>query len=136
MLRMRKADICLRPWIAVVSAYALALQLLLSGVLASQLVAADNVSPGTQFYICHGSDGGPDGEPDGAGKPPGHQTHCMLCVLANGSPAILPAGHASAILLAKMVSDVVPRNDERIVQFHSPTGQYPRGPPASARAVG
>jgi Protein of unknown function (DUF2946) len=136
VLRMRKADICLRPWIAVVSAYALALQLLLSGVLASQLVAADNVSPGTQFYICHGSDGGPDGEQDGTGKPPGHQTPCVLCVLANGSPAILPSGHASATLPAKTGSDVVPRNDERIVQFHSPTGQYPRGPPARARAVG
>jgi hypothetical protein len=136
VLRMRKSDICLRPWIAVVSAYALALQLLLSGVLGSQLVATDNASPGTQFYICHSSDGGGDGEQDGTGKPPDHQTHCALCVLANGSPAILPADHASAILLAKTVSDVVPRNDERIVQYHSPTGQYPRGPPESARAVG
>jgi hypothetical protein len=136
VLRMRKSDICLRPWIAVVSAYALALQVLLSGVLGSLLVAADHASPGTQFYICHGGDGGGDGEPDGAGKPPGHQTHCVLCVLANGSPAILPAGHAGGMLVAEIVSDVVPRNDERIVQFHSPTGQYPRGPPASARAVG
>ena len=136
MLRMRKADICLRPWIAMVSAYALALQLLLSGVLASELVAADNVSPGTQFYICHGSDGGADGEQDGAGKPPGHQAPCVLCVLANGSPAILPSGHAGAMLVAKIVSDVVPRNDERIVQYHSPTGQYQRGPPESALVVG
>jgi hypothetical protein len=113
------------------SAYALALQLLLGGVLTSQLVAGDNASPGTQFYICHGSDGGADGEPDGTGMPSGHQAPCVLCVLANGSPAILPSGHAGAMLVAEIVSDVVPRNDERVVQFHSPTGQYQRGPPES-----
>ena len=136
MSRLRNARIRLRPWIAMAAAYAFALQILLSGVLTSQLAAADNGSAGGQFFICHGSDGSPDDGLGGAGQPQGHQPPCLLCVLAGGSPAVLPAAHAAVIFVAKMVSQIVPGNNDRIFEYHSPTGQYQRGPPASVRIVG
>src|SRR5215211_2160821 len=114
----------MRPWIATVAAYALVLQVALSGMLASRLIAADDVSFDGQFSICHGG-GKPDsGEQGGSGKPHQDQTLCALCVLASGPPAILTPGYASTVVAAVTVADVDPRTDDRIREYHSPTGQY------------
>jgi len=127
----------MRPWIAMVAAHALALQLILTGMLAGRVIAADNISSDSQFAICHSGGDSPDeSDQGGAGKPPHDQTHCVLCVLASGSSAILPAGPASVVAIVEIVSDAAPRDDDRISEYHSPTGQYPRGPPTAIASVG
>jgi hypothetical protein len=117
------------------AAYALVLQIALSGMLASRLIAADSFSSDGQFSICHSS-GADDAQRGDTGKPLDDRTHCALCVLASGSPAILPSGNASAVVLAEAVSNVLPGDDDRVDAYHSPTGQYQRGPPAKLSAVG
>ena len=125
-----------RPWIAMVAAYALALQVLLSGLAAGHFMAIGDVSPSDLFVICHGNgDGSADGQnlPD---KSPLSRPPCVLCTLSAAPCAILPAQHAVANVNALMTSNVVPRNDGRIFEFDSPTGQYQRGPPARISVFG
>jgi hypothetical protein len=111
-----------RGWAAAVAAYALVLQALLGAVLASQVpVGAD------PFVICAAHE---DGAPvdQGSGKAPSHDM-CALCTLAMGSHAILAGGAASP---APRFAYVTLRNQvrrDRIAVYHSPTGQYQRGPP-------
>src|SRR5882757_4479106 len=52
-----------RPWIAMAAAYALALQLLFTGIAAAHAVAASDAPD--LFVICHGSGDGPAGDADG-----------------------------------------------------------------------
>jgi Protein of unknown function (DUF2946) len=131
---MGKARFRLRPWVALVAAYALALQVVFSGVVATRLMAADGAAAGAQFAICHSGNGSADDGPGGTDAPP--QAHCLLCVLAGASAAILPAAQVGGILVVEPVSRVVAGKTDRIIEYHSPTGQYQRGPPASAGIVG
>jgi hypothetical protein len=133
--RLRRSQ-RMRPWIAMVVAYALVLQVALSGMLASRVIAADNVSLDSQFSICHSSSKADDSQQGGAGEPQNGQTHCLLCVLVSGSSAVLPASYASTIVTVETASGVDPRSDDRIDEYHSPTGQYPRGPPTGVHTVG
>ena len=45
----------MRPWIATVAAYALALQVLLTGVAAGHFMTAGDASASSLFVICHGN---------------------------------------------------------------------------------
>jgi DUF2946 family protein len=126
----------LRPCMSMLAAYALVLQIALSGMLASRSIAADSLSPDSQISICHGTGSADDGQPGDAGKPRDGATHCALCVLASGSSGILPIGSTSAVVLAAAVSNFLPGDDDRVDAYHSPTGQYQRGPPARLSAVG
>src|SRR4051795_7739702 len=58
VLELRKFRSRMRPWIAMVAAYALALQVLLSGIAGAHAMAAGSLS-GELFVICHGSGDGP-----------------------------------------------------------------------------
>jgi hypothetical protein len=115
-----------------VAVYALALQVLLSGLAAGHFMAATDASAGDLFAICHGAGAA---SPDDQGLPdkqPLPQSPCVLCTLTKAPSAILPVGLAVAIIDAIVVSSVVPNNDGRIIPFDSPTGQYQRGPPTNA----
>ena len=57
MLKRRNALSRMRPWIATAAAYALALQVLLTGVAAGPLMAAGDASASSPFIICHRTDG-------------------------------------------------------------------------------
>jgi len=124
----------MRPWIATVAAYALALQVLLTGVAAGHFMAADDASASTLFVICHGNGSSDDQELPG--KEPLAQSPCMLCTLAKAPCAILPTGHGIAISDAIGISKAVARTDGRVIEFNSPTGQYQRGPPLSISIFG
>jgi hypothetical protein len=117
------------------AAYALALQLLLTGLAAAHAVAASGVPAGDPFVICHSSDG-PLGDPNGTGQSPLSHATCVLCTLTSAAGAVLPTGHGFSTIDAKLISDVFSWNDVRFIQYHSPTGQYQRGPPASGRIGG
>ena len=134
MLKRRKAGSRMRPWIATVAAYALALQVLLTGMAAGHLMAAGDASASSPFVICHGNGSSDDQELPG--KEPLAQSPCMLCMLAKAPCAILPTGHGIAISDAIGISKAVARTDGRVIEFNSPTGQYQRAPPLSISIFG
>ena len=123
-----------RPWIAIVAAYALALQLLMIGVVAGHAMNAGDASGSGLFVICHADSssndqGLPDTEP--TARPP-----CIFCTLAKAPCAILPSGDGIAISDAIGILKTVAGADGRHIAFHSPTGQYQRGPPMSISIFG
>jgi hypothetical protein len=134
VLKRRKARNRMRPWIATVAAYALALQVLLTGVAAGHVMAAGDASVSSLFVICHSNSSTND--QDLPGQEPLAQSPCMLCTLAKAPCAILPTDHGIAIRDAIGISKAVARTDGRVIEFNSPTGQYQRGPPLSISIFG
>ncbi|MFL6821978.1 MAG: hypothetical protein ACJ8FA_05365 [Xanthobacteraceae bacterium] len=116
-----------------VAAYALALQVLLTGVALGHSIASGNASESSLFVVCHG-DGTTDNE-DLPGKPLAGSP-CVFCTLAKASCAILPTGHGIAINHSTRISTAAVRTDGHILEFNSPTGQYQRGPPVSISVFG
>jgi hypothetical protein len=134
MLKRRNARNRMRPWIATVAAYALALQVLLTGVAAGHFMAAGDASASTLFVICHGNGSSDDQELPG--KEPRAQSPCMLCTLAKAPCAILPTDPGIAVSDAMGSSSAAARTEGRILAFNSPTGQYQRGPPMNISIFG
>jgi DUF2946 family protein len=130
----RKSATRMRPWIATVTAYALALQVLLTGVAAGHAMPSGNASATGLFVICHGE--GSSDRQDLPDKQPLAQSPCMFCTLAKATCAILPPGHGIVISNAIGISNPALQSDGRIIAFHSPTGQYQRGPPLSIPVFG
>jgi hypothetical protein len=125
----RKSAKRMRPWIATLAAYALALHVLLTGVAAGHAMPGGNEPATSLFVICHG-DGSSDGQ-DLPDKQPLAQSPCMFCTLAKATCAILPPDHGIVISRAMGISNAALQSDGRVIAFHSPTGQYQRGPPLS-----
>jgi hypothetical protein len=135
VLKLRRFRGRMRPWIAMAAAYALALQVLLSGLAGAHAMAAVSVADDL-FVICHSSgDASADGQnvPDQLPRP---ASLCVLCTLTNAPCAILPIDHSIITIDVVAASKVVSRKDGRIIEFESPTGRYQRGPPASASIFG
>ena len=134
---MRKRSIVgsrMRPWIATVTAYALALHVLLTGVAAGHAMPGGDASAASLFVICH-SDGSSDPQ-DLPDNQPLVQSPCIFCTLAKAPCAILPTGHGVAISRAMGILNAALQSNGHIIAFHSPTGQYQRGPPLSISIFG
>jgi hypothetical protein len=136
VLELRKYGSRMRPWIAMVAAYALALQVLLSGIAGAHAMAGAGSSPDTLFVICHGSGDGPADSQNMPDQPPRPATPCVLCTLTSAPSAILPIDHSIATIDVVAASILGPRDEGRIIEFDSPTGRYQRGPPARASIFG
>ena len=134
MWKRRKSASRMRPWIATVTAYALALHVLLTGVAVGNAMPGGNAVGTNLFVICHG-DGSSDRQ-DLPDKQPLAQPPCIFCTLAKASCAILPTDHGVVIGRAIEISNAALQSDGRIIAFHSPTGQYQRGPPLSISVFG
>ena len=134
MLKRRNARNRMRPWIAAVAAYALALQVLLTGVVAGHFMVAGDASASSLFVICHGNSSSDD--QDLPGKEPLARSPCMLCTLAKTPCAILPTDHGIAVSDAIGTSNAAARTDGPVLEFNSPTGQYQRGPPMGTSIFG
>jgi hypothetical protein len=134
VLKWRNARSRMRPWIASVAAYALALQVLLTGVAAGHVMAAGDASASSPFVICHGN-GSPDDQ-EQPGNAPLARSPCMLCTLAKAPCAILPGDHGIALSAAMVTSNAAARTAGPVLEFNSPTGQYQRGPPLSMSIFG
>ena len=119
----------MRPWIATAAAFALALQVLLSGILATQAEAANLVAD-NPFTICL-SDGSTAPADHGADKAAKHPS-CVLCTVAKTAHALVPSFADGIRLDVRQLAEVVSPSTERIAQYVSPTGQFQRGPPALA----
>jgi hypothetical protein len=129
----RSAESRMRPWIATVAAYVLALQVLLTGLAIGHSTALGNASE-RLFVICHG-----DGALDKQGVPakePLPGSPCIFCTLAKAPCAILPTADGVASRHATGISNAAVRTDRRIIEFRSPTGQYQRGPPIDISVFG
>src|SRR5260370_36703981 len=124
----------MRPWIATVAAYALALQVLLTGVAAGHVMAAGDASASTLFVICHGNGSSDDQELPG--KAPLARSPCILCTLAKAPCAILPSDHGMAVRDAMGPPKPAVRTDGPLFEFNSPTGQEQRGPPTNNSIFG
>jgi hypothetical protein len=124
----------MRPWVATVAAYALALQILLAGVATGHFMAPGDAWASGLFAICHGN--GSSDNQDLPDKQPLAQSPCILCTLAKAPCAILPADQHIEISDAIGISNAAARTDGRIIEFNSPTGQYQRGPPTSISVFG
>jgi len=103
-------------------------------VAASHAMPEGNASGTSQFVICHG-DGSSDGQ-DLPDKQPLAHSPCVFCTLAKAPCAILPAGHGVVVSRARGILNAALQSEGRIIAFHSPTGQYQRGPPLSIYVFG
>jgi hypothetical protein len=134
VFKRRNTPSLMRPWVATVVAYALALQVLLSGVAVGHVMAAGDASASSLFVICHGNSSSDSQDlPD---KEPLARSPCILCTLAKAPCAILPSDHGIAVSNATGISNAAAPTDGRIIEFNSPTGQYQRGPPLSISIFG
>jgi hypothetical protein len=136
VLELRKYRSRMRPWIAMVAAYALALQVLLSGIAGAHAMAGAGSASDALFVICHGGGDAPAHSQNIPDQPPRPATPCVLCTLTSAPCAILPIDHSIATIDVLAASIVGPREEGRIIEFDSPTGQYQRGPPARASIFG
>lgn len=82
-MTLRASKICTSPWIAMIAAYAVALQMLLSVTIAGQHAGLAAIAPDLAAAICFGS-GNSD---DGPGQPPERQASCVLCAVAGADAA-------------------------------------------------
>jgi len=132
--KRRKSASRMRPWIAAVTAYALALHVLLTGVAVGHAMPGGDASANSLSLICH-SDGSSDPQ-DLPDNQPLVQSPCIFCTLAKAPCAVLPTDHGVVISHAVEISNAALQTDGRIIAFHSPTGQYQRGPPLSISIFG
>jgi hypothetical protein len=116
-----------------VAGYALALQVLLTGLAIGHSIALGTASE-SLFVICH-ADGSSDKQ-EVPGKEPLAGSPCIFCTLAKAACAILPTGNGTAIHDPVQISSAAARTDRHILEFSSPTGQYQRGPPIGISVFG
>lgn len=134
MARFWRSQAHLRPWTAAALAYLVAVQLLLTGIAASHLGLASDPLSGNVFITCLGHSIGPDADQGGSGQRPVDQTPCVFCNMAGGTCAIIPVVHNASVITTYL--DILVVGDDQVVEYDSPTGQYPRGPPATDFAAG
>jgi hypothetical protein len=135
VLELRRYRSRMRPWIAMVAAYALALQVLLSGIAGAHAMAAAGSDSNILFVICHGSGDAP-ADSQNVPDTPRPAAPCVLCTLTSASCAVLPVDHAVVAIDFVAAATLVARSEGRIIEFDSPTGRYQRGPPARAAVFG
>jgi DUF2946 family protein len=118
-----------RACAAFVAAYGLVLQMLLAGIVATQLsVTAAAAAPGEAFIICTSEGSGALHRPTGA---PGHHHDCGMCVLAAASAATPPS--VEAVVLLNDTATILSWSlaaPSRAGKLHSPRSA--QGPPAAA----
>jgi hypothetical protein len=103
------------------------LQLLLSAIALGASTRALAGTDSDAFVICHGA--GTSSDQNEPGKLPLEQSHCPLCTVSGTPCAVLPAASAGVSIDAGAFSQLnLPRNAQ-VTAYHSPTGEYQRGPP-------
>lgn len=124
-----------RSWVALGVVYALALQVLFSGLLIGQLGAASITSDGlSAICAAHGNSVDADGGSSGQ-LPSAHEPVCVFCTVAGG-PAVLPVPTIVAEVSFLATSTLKPDVRDVVVAFAFTTGHYQRGPPDSAAIAG
>lgn len=130
MLQFWRGQLRRRPWIAVAVAYALALQLALGGVLASQTADAGTIDGA--LVICSAHGGAID---HNGGAPADDHAQCTLCCLGKTVGAVLPDFHRLPVRAAAYFEPAAQRATTPRIR-HARTTHYQRGPPAGVIAAG
>jgi hypothetical protein len=126
----------MRPWIAMACAYVLVLHAVIGGLLGARAGATTSLPAADAIIVCLAGHDASGGDPDKSGKKPVDHWACALCAFAQAPQAILSDHQATARLHAgTRVTRAAPKAGQ-VLQYDSPTGQYPRGPPRSALVVG
>ena len=89
MLALFRRRSAVRTLVATAASYAFALQLLLAGIVVTQMTAAASADP---FVICLGDPNSPDGSHGGNDPRAAHQA-CAICTLASSAPLLSAVGH-------------------------------------------
>jgi hypothetical protein len=114
--------------VGAVVACVFALQMLLAGIAATQMAAADPADP---FVICYGSGHAPDGDAGSNKGIPVHHAACAICVLASFSP---PVPEIAALQLARSSElaalHLAPQAHHGPASKHDPRSS--QGPPQTA----
>lgn len=113
-----------RPWIAMIAAYAVALQMLLSAAVASQMAAA---APSGASPICYGASlaGGGTGQGDAVLL---HEASCILCSIGLSAPVDLAvASVAPAYCVRCMIVEDVAASPS--LAQAPPSPRLSQGPP-------
>jgi hypothetical protein len=110
-----------RPWIAMAAAYAVALQMLFSVAVASQMAAA----PAGTLPICYGTVANADGSGQGDAVLV-HQVSCILCCVGLSGPVDLAAVAVAPVYFGKGIA----------IQSVSATPRLPQAPPSPRLSQG
>jgi hypothetical protein len=121
VFRFWKSRLGLRSCIAAAAAYALALQILLTGFAGSYPVS--DLSSSDFALLCQHSSG------DTPGGAPSQETHCVLCTIADGPYVVFGNDFERLVVRVGLVS-VVPLVNDHPASSNSANARYPRGPPS------
>lgn len=116
----------LRAWVALMAAYAFALQMLFTGMIAAQSAAA---APADPFAICYSSDKATDGGHN-TGAPVAHQT-CIVCTVAPGA-SLPPAVVHPIVFRFSVAVTFQPAVAPPDIANRSHTPRSSQGPPQTA----
>jgi hypothetical protein len=113
-----------RAWVAIAASHAFVLQLLLTGIVATQMTIGASADP---FVICSSDTGSPDGSHGGSGPHAGHQA-CAICTLAFSAPLLAATGQP-IVLAIEAVAIFPPATMPSAVAhgWHNPRSS--QGPP-------
>jgi hypothetical protein len=115
-----------RPWIAMIAAYAVALQMLLSAAVGSQIAAT---APDAAAALCYGSViADASGQGDVVHL---HQASCILCSVGLSAPVDLAAAAASPAYDGRAVLVAAPAATPHLPQA-PPSPRLSQGPPRIA----
>jgi hypothetical protein len=116
-----------RPWIAMAAAYAVALQMLLSAAVASQMAAAKSADA---LPFCFGTSQTAGG-PDKGDLVPVHQAACVFCTVGFSAPVDLAAAVVEHAV--DWIDIVRPRPaSEPVLPQAPPSPRRSQGPPQIA----
>ena len=82
----------IRAWVAIAAGYAFALQLLLAGIVATQMTVGASADP---FVICSGDPNSQDSS-HGGNDPHAARQACAICTFASSAPLLPAVGHPIA----------------------------------------
>jgi hypothetical protein len=117
----------LRRWVAAGASCALVLQLLLSAVALGHFTVFLASTDGDALVICHGA--GTSTDQNEPGKLPPEQSHCPLCTVSSTPCAVMPAASVVVAIDPGAFSQLNLPRSAQVTVYHSPTGEYQRGPP-------
>jgi hypothetical protein len=116
-----------RPWIAMMAAYAIALQMMLSAAVASQMEATPSSGP---FPICYGAGLSNDGSGQGDTALV-HQASCVLCSMGLSAPVdVVPSAVGPVCCGTGIVIEAVAARAH--LPQAPPSPRLSQGPPQSA----
>jgi hypothetical protein len=113
----------IRTLVAAAAAYAFSLQLLLAGIVVTQMTVGASADP---FAICLGDPNSPDGSHGGTDPHAVHQA-CAICTFASAAPLLSAIGHPVPLAIETAAFHPAAVTPAVAVSRHNPRSS--QGPP-------